>query len=87
MGTEVFTDIEVIIRDHPDIKGVICGNDEIALGAVAALKGAGKGDVIVVSIDGSEDVLDYIKAGEIRLLRFNPVHVWRKWLLSRLIYT
>ena len=31
-----------MLKAHPDITGVISGNDEMALGAIAALKDAGK---------------------------------------------
>ena len=30
--------MDSILQAHPDIKGVICGNGPVALGAVAALK-------------------------------------------------
>lgn len=49
-----------------DIKGVICGNDTMALGAWAALKSAGMTDVIVCGFDGSNDVRDSIIAKEIK---------------------
>lgn len=45
----------------------------MALGAYAALKAAGKGQVIVVGFDGSPDVADSIKAGEIRATVLQPV--------------
>jgi erythritol transport system substrate-binding protein len=38
----------------------------MAMGAMAALKSAGKGDVIVVGFDGSNDVRDSILAGDIK---------------------
>jgi erythritol transport system substrate-binding protein len=62
---EAFTVMEAIAAANPDIKGVICGNDTMALGAQAALDAAGMGDVIVVGFDGSDDVIDSIKAGKI----------------------
>jgi len=64
--TEAYSKMESIIQANPDIKGVICGNDTMAMGAMAALKAAGKGNVIVVGFDGSNDVRDSIKAGEIK---------------------
>lgn len=64
--TEAFTKMESIIQANPDIKGVICGNDTMAMGAMAALKAAGMGDVIVVGFDGSNDVRDSILAGDIK---------------------
>jgi erythritol transport system substrate-binding protein len=41
------------------------------LGAYAALKAAGKGNVIVVGSDGSPDVAQSIKAGESDCLAAN----------------
>lgn len=60
--TEGFTRMESILQSHPDIKGVIAGNDTMALGAEAALKAAGRHDVILVSFDGSDYVRDSILA-------------------------
>ena len=45
----------------------------MALGAYSALKAAGKGKVIVVGFDGSPDVAESIKAGEIRATVLQPV--------------
>jgi erythritol transport system substrate-binding protein len=61
--TEAFTRMESILQVNPDIKGVIAGNDTMALGAEAALKAAGRHDVIVVGFDGSNYVRDSILAG------------------------
>ncbi|MEI8634612.1 substrate-binding domain-containing protein [Vibrio sp. PP-XX7] len=55
--------MESILQAHPDIKGVISGNDTMALGAEAALKAAGRTDVIIVGFDGSNYVRDSILAG------------------------
>lgn len=60
--TEGFTRMESILQAHPKIKGVISGNDTMALGAEAALKAAGRNDVIVVGFDGSDYVRDSIIA-------------------------
>jgi len=64
--TEAFAKMETILQANPDIKGVICGNDTMAMGAMAALKAAGKGKVIVVGFDGSNDVRDSIIAGDVK---------------------
>ncbi|RBP83416.1 D-ribose ABC transporter substrate-binding protein [Marinomonas rhizomae] len=60
---EAFNRMESILQAYPDIKGVISGNDTMALGAEAALKAAGRNDVIVVGFDGSDYVRDSILAG------------------------
>ncbi len=70
---EAFQKMQTIIQQFPNIKGVISGNDTMALGAYAALKGAGKGKVIVVGFDGSPDVAESIKAGEIKATVLQPV--------------
>ncbi len=72
--TEAYQKMESIIQANKDIKGVICGNDTMAMGAMAALKAAGKKDVIVVGFDGSNDVRDSIKAGEIKATVLQPAY-------------
>jgi erythritol transport system substrate-binding protein len=71
--TEAFQKMQTIIQQFPNIKGVISGNDTMALGAYAALKAAGKGNVIVVGFDGIPDVVESIKASEIRATVLQPV--------------
>ena len=70
--TEAFDKMETILQAHPNIKGVICGNDTMAMGAMAALKAAGKGHVIVVGFDGSNEVRDSILAGDIKATVLQP---------------
>ncbi len=48
--TEAFNRMESILQANPDITGVISGNDTMALGAEAALKAAGRNDVVVVGL-------------------------------------
>ncbi len=69
---EAYEKMETIIQAHPDIEGVISGNDTMALGASAALKAAGMDDVIVVGFDGSPDVIEAIKAGDIAATVMQP---------------
>jgi erythritol transport system substrate-binding protein len=70
--TEAFAKMETILQGQKDIKGVIAGNDTMALGAAAALKAAGMKSVIVVGFDGSPDVIAAIKAGEIKATVMQP---------------
>jgi ribose transport system substrate-binding protein len=54
-----------ILTANPDIAGVFCQNDEMALGAVQAIKARNLSDkVAIVGIDGSPDAITAIKAGE-----------------------
>jgi erythritol transport system substrate-binding protein len=71
---EAFTKMEALLQAHPDIKGVIAGNDTMAMGAQAALKAANRPDVIVVGFDGSNDVRDQIKAGTIKATVLQPAY-------------
>lgn len=69
---EAFTIMESILQAHPEIKGVISGNDTMAMGAWAALKAAKRTDVILVGFDGSNDVRDSIKDGGIKATVLQP---------------
>ena len=71
--TEAYSVMETILQAHPDIKGVICGNDTMALGAQAALLAAGRKDVIVVGFDGSDDAIQSIMKGELKATSLQPV--------------
>jgi erythritol transport system substrate-binding protein len=72
--TEAYSKMESILQAHPDIKGVISGNDTMAMGAEAALVAAGRKDVIVVGFDGSNDVRDSILKGEIKATVMQPAY-------------
>jgi ribose transport system substrate-binding protein len=58
--------VSAMITEHPDLKAVLCANDSMALGAVSALRAAGKlAEVKVVGFDNISAVQDLIKAGDI----------------------
>jgi erythritol transport system substrate-binding protein len=66
--------METMLRAHPDITGVIAGNDEMALGAIAALKDAGKLDKIkVLGFDGNQDAVDAVARGEMVATVLQPI--------------
>ncbi|UCG88129.1 MAG: D-ribose ABC transporter substrate-binding protein [Gemmatimonadota bacterium] len=69
---EAFEKMETLIQGNRDLKGVITGNDTMALGAMAALIAAGLGDVIVVGFDGSPDAIRSILAGEMKATVLQP---------------
>ena len=71
--SEAFDVMEKLIQAHPNVKGVIAGNDTMALGASAALKAAGMNDVIVAGFDGSREVMDAIVAGDINHTVLQPI--------------
>lgn len=72
--TEAYTVMESMLQAHPEIKGVISGNDTMAMGAWAALEAAGRTDVVVVGFDGSNDVRDSIKKGGIKATVLQPAY-------------
>lgn len=72
--TEAYGVMESMLQAHPEIKGVISGNDTMAMGAWAALEAAGRDDVIVVGFDGSNDVRDSILAGGIKATVLQPAY-------------
>ncbi|HIQ69769.1 MAG TPA: substrate-binding domain-containing protein [Candidatus Avoscillospira stercorigallinarum] len=60
--TEGMSVMENMLQAHGDIQAVFAANDEMALGAVEAVSGAGK-DILVVGFDATDDAIDAIKAG------------------------
>lgn len=69
--------MQSLLQANPDVQGVISGNDEMALGAIAALKEAGKlGKVKVGGFDGSPDAVAAVTAGEMQYTVLQPVAVF-----------
>jgi erythritol transport system substrate-binding protein len=69
--------MQTLLQSHPNIIGVISGNDEMALGAIAALKEAGKlSSIKVGGFDGSPDAVAAIKAGEMQYTVLQPVAIF-----------
>lgn len=66
--------MEIMLSAHPDIVGVVSGNDEMALGAIQALKDAGKLDqVTVLGFDGNPDAAAAVEAGEMIATVLQPI--------------
>lgn len=70
--TEAFQKTETMLQGNRNIKGLIAGNDTMALGAAAALKNAGMEKVIVVGFDGSPDAIASIRSGAIKATVLQP---------------
>jgi erythritol transport system substrate-binding protein len=69
--------MQTLLQSHPNIIGVISGNDEMALGAIAALKEAGKlSSIKVGGFDGSPDAVAAIRAGEMQYTVLQPVAIF-----------
>ena len=75
--TQGYQKMQSLLQANPNITGVISGNDEMALGAIAALKEAGKlSGVKVGGFDGSPDAVAAVKAGEMEYTVLQPVAVF-----------
>lgn len=71
--------MQSLLQSNPTLTGVMSGNDEMALGAIAALKEAGKLDGVVVGgFDGAPDAVSAVIAGEMAYTVLQPVAVFSK---------
>ena len=67
-GRQVF---ETLYQAHPDATAVYGHNDEMTMGAIAAMEAAGKTpgkDLMLVSIDGTKDAAQAVADGKIAVL-------------------
>lgn len=66
--------MEGLLAAHPDLNGVIAGNDEMALGAIEALTDAKKIDKVkVLGFDGNADAVAAVKAGTMVATVLQPI--------------
>lgn len=55
-----------ILSEHPQLKAILCANDNMALGAVAAVQSAGKtGTVLIVGFDNISAVQPMLEKGQV----------------------
>jgi ribose transport system substrate-binding protein len=58
--------VSALVSEHPEVKAVLCANDSMALGAVAALKAGGRGgQVLVGGFDNISAVQQLVRDGQI----------------------
>lgn len=62
---EGLTVMENILQANPDIKGVFAHNDEMALGALEAIKATGK-DIVIIGFDATDDAVLSVKEGSMK---------------------
>lgn len=71
--------MEYYLKTYPDIDVVICENDNMAFGAIDAMREAGRsfgkrGGIIVISFDATEAALAAVERGEINVdMECNPL--------------
>ena len=66
-----YSKTETILQTYPNLKGLISGNDNMAVGAAAAAKAAGK-KLIIIGVDGSNDARDQILSGDMTATAMQP---------------
>ncbi len=65
--------MENIIQAQPEIDAVYAANDDMALGALQALKAAGRDEgVVIVGNDGIDDAIEAIRSGEMAATNATP---------------
>ncbi|MEV6636170.1 D-ribose ABC transporter substrate-binding protein [Actinoplanes sp. NPDC051470] len=69
---EALQKTQTILQAHPNIKGIIAGNDTMALGAYAAVQASKNKKIIVTGFDGSPDVVGSILKGGIKATVLQP---------------
>ena len=73
--SEAFQKTETILQAHAQIAGILAGNDTMAVGAVAAVRAAGRSDIVIAGFDGSPDALAAIRSGELLATSLQPAHL------------
>jgi ribose transport system substrate-binding protein len=62
---KAYAKFQAMLAAHPDLSGLFCANDKMALGALKAIREAGKtGKITVVGYDNIPDVRPYLQSGE-----------------------
>jgi erythritol transport system substrate-binding protein len=70
--SEAFQKTETMLEAHANIRGIIAGNDTMALGAMAAVKSAGMKGIVITGFDGSPDAIASIRSGTLRATALQP---------------
>jgi erythritol transport system substrate-binding protein len=70
--SEAFQKTETMLQAHPTIRGIVAGNDTMALGAVAAVKSAGRIGIVITGFDGSPDAISAVRSGALRATALQP---------------
>jgi erythritol transport system substrate-binding protein len=70
--SEAFQKTETILEAHPDVSGILAGNDTMALGALAAVKSAHRAGIVIAGFDGSPDAVAAIRSGDLDATALQP---------------
>ena len=79
--------MENILQAQPKIDAVYCFNDEMAMGALAAVKAAKRTGIIITGMDANKDAVEAVKKGELTMTIALPPYdigrlgvVYGRWL-------
>jgi ribose transport system substrate-binding protein len=62
---KAYAKFQSLLAAHPEVQGLFCANDKMALGALKAIAEAGKkGKMTVIGYDNIPDVRPYLQSGE-----------------------
>ncbi|MEX1057893.1 MAG: substrate-binding domain-containing protein, partial [Natronospirillum sp.] len=57
-----------LLSQHPEVVGVFAINDPSAMGAAQAARLGGRDDIVITSVDGSEELVRALAAGHTNLI-------------------
>jgi len=74
--------IEGVLAKHPDLAAVVCSNDDMALGAIAAIEGAGLKpgvDVLVSGFDAISEAVEAVRKGKLNVTIAQAAKIMGYW--------
>jgi len=74
--------IEGVLSKHHDLAAVVCSNDDMALGSIAAVKGAGLKpgvDVIISGFDAISEAVEAVRKGEMNVTIGQAAKIMAYW--------
>jgi ribose transport system substrate-binding protein len=74
--------IEGVLAKHPDLAAVVCSNDDMALGSIAAIEGAGKRpgvDVLVSGFDAISEAVEAVRKGKLNVTIAQAAKIMGYW--------
>ncbi len=82
--------MENILQAQPKIDAVFCFNDEMAMGALAAVKAAKRSGIAITGMDANKDARDAVSRGELAMtIALPPYDIgkmgaqYAKWLITK----
>ena len=81
--------MENILQAQPNIDAVYCFNDEMAMGAMSAVKASKRTGIIITGMDANKDAVAAVKKGDLTMTMALPPYdigrmgvIYGKWLMT-----